>query len=110
MNAIRQHARRRVMTAGMFATWLVVGLLTGWLAGVAMPQGGHGPLRDILLALVGSSAAGATLTALDLAPDAGPSTMALVALLGAALVLAGQRKTGQAPPSPARATCRRRTP
>src|SRR2546422_5757870 len=84
MNAIRQHARRRVMTAGMFATWLVVGLLTGWLAGVAMPQGGHGLLRDILLALVGSSAAGATLTALDLAPDAGPFTMALVAFLGAA--------------------------
>ena len=27
------------MTAGMFATWLVVGLLTGWLAGVAMQIG-----------------------------------------------------------------------
>jgi|SRR6266446_9649435 len=85
-----------VMTAGMFATWLVVGLLTGWLAGVAMPQGGHGLLRDILLALVGSSAAGATLTALDLAPDAGPFTMALVAFLGAALVIVGQRKIGHA--------------
>src|SRR5438046_7212317 len=104
MNAIRQHARRRGMTAGMFATWLVVGLLTGWLAGVAMPQGGHGLLRDILLAQVGSSAAGATLTALDLAPDAGPFPIALVAVLGAALVILRQRTSGTAHCSRDRAT------
>jgi len=80
------------MTAGMFGTWLVVGLLTGWLAGLVMKPGGHGLLRDVLLGLVGSSAAGVALTALDLAPEAGPFTMALVAFLGAALVIVAQRK------------------
>ena len=60
-----------------------------------MPIGSRKPVAS-MKTLVGSSAAGATLTALDLAPDAGPFTMALVAFLGAALVIVGQRKIGHA--------------
>jgi uncharacterized membrane protein YeaQ/YmgE (transglycosylase-associated protein family) len=85
------------MNAAMFATWLVVGLLTGWLAGIVMKEGGHGLLRDLLLALTGSSAAGVALAALDVTSEAGPFTMALVAFLGAALVIVGQRKIWHAP-------------
>ena len=84
------------MNAGTFATWLVIGLLTGWLAGLVMKEGGHGLLRDLILALMGSSAAGVALTALDVTSDAGPFTMALVAFLGATLVIIGQRKIWRA--------------
>ncbi len=80
------------MNAVMFSTWMAVGLLTGWLAGLVMKDGGHGLVRDLVLGVIGSSAAVAALTALDGASDVGPFATACVAFAGAALVITAQRK------------------
>src|SRR5207244_4226615 len=42
------------MTLETFGTWVVLGLLTGWLAGFVMKDGGHGRISDLLLGLAGS--------------------------------------------------------
>lgn len=80
------------MNFEMFATWVVVGLLTGWLAGMAMKDGGHGRLWDLNLGLVGSSTASGIVWALGVAPEAGTFTTAVVAFVGAATVIVAQRK------------------
>jgi uncharacterized membrane protein YeaQ/YmgE (transglycosylase-associated protein family) len=38
----------------MFVSWVVVGLLAGWLAGFVMKGGGYGLIGDMVLGLVGS--------------------------------------------------------
>jgi uncharacterized membrane protein YeaQ/YmgE (transglycosylase-associated protein family) len=80
------------MNAVVFATWIAVGLLTGWLAGIVMKDGGHGLAQDLVLGVLGSSAAIAALMALDSASDAGLFATAFVAFAGAALVIIAQRK------------------
>ena len=52
----------------------------------------HGLVRDLALGVIGSSAATAALTALDLAADVGPIATAFVAFAGAALLIIAQRK------------------
>jgi uncharacterized membrane protein YeaQ/YmgE (transglycosylase-associated protein family) len=42
------------MSFVMFATWLLVGVLAGVLAGLVMKRGGHGLKTDIVLGLAGS--------------------------------------------------------
>ena len=80
------------MNAVMFSTWVAVGLLTGWLAGIVMKDASHGLVRDLALGVIGSSAATAALTALDLAADVGPIATAFAAFAGAALLIIAQRK------------------
>jgi len=41
-----------------FITWIVVGLIGGWLAGQVMKGGGYGVIVDILLGLVGGVVGG----------------------------------------------------
>lgn len=84
------------MNVEMFATWVVVGLLTGWLAGMAMKDGGYGRLWDLILGLVGSSTASGIVWALGVAPEAGNFTTAVVAFAGAAMVIVAQRKVWDA--------------
>src|SRR5262247_1291338 len=52
------------MNLEMFATLVIVGLLTGWLAGYLMKDGGHGRIWDLALGLIGSTVAGEGLTVL----------------------------------------------
>jgi uncharacterized membrane protein YeaQ/YmgE (transglycosylase-associated protein family) len=35
-------------------TWIVIGLISGWLAGVAMKGGGFGIVGDIIVGVVGA--------------------------------------------------------
>ncbi len=37
------------MDFGMFGSWVVVGLLAGWLAGFVMKGGGYGLIGDLVL-------------------------------------------------------------
>ena len=46
------------MEFGMFVSWVVVGLLAGWLAGIVMKDGGYGLIGDLGLGLVGSVVGG----------------------------------------------------
>jgi len=43
-----------VLTPGGVISWLVVGLLAGWLAGLVMRGGGYGILGDIAVGLIGA--------------------------------------------------------
>jgi uncharacterized membrane protein YeaQ/YmgE (transglycosylase-associated protein family) len=79
------------MNLEMFLAMVLAGLLTGWLAGFVMKDGGYGLLADLFLGLVGSSAASATWT-LGVSPDMGEVGTVVVALVGAATVIVAQRK------------------
>jgi uncharacterized membrane protein YeaQ/YmgE (transglycosylase-associated protein family) len=43
-----------VLTPGGVISWLVVGLIAGWLAGAVMKGSGFGVLGDIIVGLIGS--------------------------------------------------------
>jgi uncharacterized membrane protein YeaQ/YmgE (transglycosylase-associated protein family) len=42
---------------GVF-TWLLIGLIAGWLAGLMMKGGGYGIIGDIIVGLIGSFVGG----------------------------------------------------
>jgi|GEM_PF-423626 len=80
------------MSFTIFATWVGAGVLAGLLAGLVMKQGGYGLKGDIALALVGSIGLSWLLRSLDLFSSAGLVAVAAVAFIGAAAVIAAQRK------------------
>ena len=43
-----------VMSPGGVISWIVVGLIAGWLAGKVMSGGGYGMVRDVMLGLIGA--------------------------------------------------------
>ncbi len=43
-----------VLAPGGIISWLVVGLIAGWLAGMVMKGGGFGILGDIFVGLIGA--------------------------------------------------------
>jgi uncharacterized membrane protein YeaQ/YmgE (transglycosylase-associated protein family) len=72
-------------------TWIVVGLIAGWLAGLMMKGSGYGVLGDILLgvvgAVIGGFLAGALFNVAD--PVSGFNITTLVtAFIGAVIVVA----------------------
>jgi uncharacterized membrane protein YeaQ/YmgE (transglycosylase-associated protein family) len=80
------------MTLETFATWIFVGLLTGWLARIVWKDGGGGLVSDLVLGLGGSGAASGIFSTVAASPDAGRLTTVAVAFIGAAIAIAGQRK------------------
>jgi uncharacterized membrane protein YeaQ/YmgE (transglycosylase-associated protein family) len=77
----------------MFAASVLVGLMSGWLAGTVMKGGGYGLLGDILLGLSGSCLGSWIFQTLG-GPAAGWGWTGIAALIGAALLITLQRKTG----------------
>lgn len=71
-------------------SWIVVGLIAGWLAGRVMKGGGYGLIGDIIIGIVGGLLGGWISTELGL--GAGISGINLesivVAFLGAVVLLA----------------------
>src|SRR5882672_4715697 len=82
----------RIMEFGMFVSWVVVGLLAGWLAGFVMKGGGYGLIGDLVLGLVGSVVGGWIFWALGASAGGGLFPTVFVALAGAVIVLVAQRK------------------
>jgi uncharacterized membrane protein YeaQ/YmgE (transglycosylase-associated protein family) len=76
------------MTLAMVAMWVLVGLL----AGLVMKTGGYGRRWDSLLALVGSVVGSGIAWLLGIAVDAGMVAVAIVAFVGAAILIVAQRK------------------
>lgn len=71
-------------------TWLVVGLVAGWLAGQVMKGGGYGLIGDIVVGVVGAVLGGFLASALLKVPDPvnGFNLQTLViAFLGAVLLI-----------------------
>ena len=84
------------MTLATFVTWFVVAVVTGWAASAAVKYGGHGMIADVFLALTGGGVAFAIAAGIGLFPDL--AATALVALSGAGLAIAIQRKFFHATP------------
>ena len=80
------------MTLEMLVMWMVVGLVAGWLAGLAMKGGGYGLIGDIVLGLVGSIVGSWIFRALGVSAGAGLFAAVVVAFVGAVLVIFAQRK------------------
>ena len=80
------------MSLEMVVTSVLVGLFAGWLAGRLMKDGGYGLKGDLILGLVGSIVATWVFRLLGVSPDAGLIVLAVVAFVGAAIVIVAQRK------------------
>jgi len=68
-------------------TWILVGLIAGWLAGRIMKGGGYGTLIDILLGMVGAIVGGWIFNALNLYPAGGIIASIVVATIGAIIIV-----------------------
>ena len=83
------------MTSSAFATWILVGLVTGGLAGIVKRSGAQGLISSLLLGLAGGGAATWIVWALNLLPNARTEATAGIALLGAAFVLVLEHAAGK---------------
>jgi uncharacterized membrane protein YeaQ/YmgE (transglycosylase-associated protein family) len=71
-------------------SWIVVGLIAGWLAGMVMRGGGYGVIGDIIVGIVGAVVGGFLATNLFGAPspvDGINLTSIFVAFLGAIVTI-----------------------
>ena len=86
------------LSPGGIISWIVVGLVAGWLAGLVMSGGGYGVVRDIVLGLVGALIGG-FVSGFFVTGDAGFWGSIVVAFIGACILIAIARAV-----SPARST------
>ena len=71
-------------------SWILVGLIAGWLAGMVMRGGGYGLVGDIIVGIVGALVGGFLATNLFGAPGAVDGfnlTSIIVAFLGAIVTI-----------------------
>ncbi len=71
-------------------TWIIVGLIAGWLAGMVM-KGGYGLVGDIIVGIVGALLGGFLASALFGIPDPVNGinvTSIVVAFIGAVILIA----------------------
>ena len=71
-----------------FLTWIVVGLIAGWLAGQVMKGGGYGMLIDIILGILGGVLGGWIFGMLGIWPGGGIIGSIIVAFIGAVILVA----------------------
>lgn len=79
------------MQVDIVATWALAGLIAGGLAGSLIKPGGYGLLTDLILGLAGSLVGAVIFHVLAMPPETGWLAMAVVAFLGAASMILGQR-------------------
>ena len=78
-------------------SWIVVGLIAGWLASMVMRGGGYGLIGDIIVGAVGALIGGFLASTLLKIPNAVNGiniTSILVAFVGAVILLAILRAVG----------------
>jgi uncharacterized membrane protein YeaQ/YmgE (transglycosylase-associated protein family) len=75
-----------------FISWIVVGLIAGWLTGKVMGGPGRGVLMDIIIGLVGAFAGGLLMSLLGFSPEGGLIYTIIVAVIGAVLLTWVYRK------------------
>lgn len=80
------------MTLGMFAMWVIVGLVVGYLAGHIMKEGGYGPIGDISLGVIGSLVGSGLFLFLGVWPDAGLVASVVIAFFGATALIFAQHQ------------------
>ena len=72
---------------GSVLTWVIVGLIAGWLAGLLMKGSGYGLVGDIIVGLIGAVVGGFLFSLLGVGYGGLPSNIA-VAFLGACVLIA----------------------
>ena len=70
-----------------FFTWLLVGLVAGWLAGQVMKGGGYGMLVDIILGILGGVLGGWVFGLLGIGTGSGMIGSIIVAFVGAVILV-----------------------
>ena len=70
-----------------FITWILVGLIAGWLAGQVMKGGGYGVIVDIILGVLGGVLGGWLFGALGVWPGGGVVGAIIVAFVGAIILV-----------------------
>ncbi len=82
-------------------TWIIVGLIAGWLTGLVMKGGGYGVVGDIILGIVGGLVGGflaSTVLGVPNAVNGINATSILVAFIGGIILVAILRALpGRAP-------------
>jgi uncharacterized membrane protein YeaQ/YmgE (transglycosylase-associated protein family) len=68
-------------------SWIVVGLIAGWLAGQVMRGGGYGVLVDIVLGILGGIVGGGVFGILGIWPGRGLIGSIIVAFIGAVILV-----------------------
>ena len=68
-------------------SWIIVGLVAGWLAGVVMKGGGYGVVVDIVLGVLGAIVGGWLFGALGIYPGGGLLGSIIVAFVGAVVLV-----------------------
>ena len=72
-------------------SWIIVGLIAGWLAGLVVKGGGYGIIGDIILGIIGALVGGflaSTLLGIKNAVSGFNLTSLIVAIIGAIIVVA----------------------
>ncbi len=72
---------------GLFS-WLVVGLIAGWIAGIVTRGGGFGCVTNIVIGILGAFIGGIILELLNVDGTAGFLESLAIATLGAVILLA----------------------
>jgi len=78
------------LSPGGVFSWIVVGLVAGWLAGLTMSGAGYGIIRDIVLGLVGALMGG-FVSSFFIHGDAGFWGSIVISFIGACLLIAVSR-------------------
>jgi uncharacterized membrane protein YeaQ/YmgE (transglycosylase-associated protein family) len=68
-------------------SWIIVGLVAGWLAGQVMKGGGYGVIVDIVLGIVGGVVGGWIFGALGIWHGGGMIGSIIVAFVGAVILV-----------------------
>jgi uncharacterized membrane protein YeaQ/YmgE (transglycosylase-associated protein family) len=77
-------------TVGILS-WIIVGLIAGWLAGLVMRGGGYGVIGDIIVGIVGAILGGflaGTLFGIPNAVNGFNVTSIIIAFIGAVILVA----------------------
>ena len=69
-----------------FLSWIIVGLITGWLTGKLVREGGYGPILNIVMGIAGAVAGGFVARLASPPNRGGLIFTSLAAMLGAAVV------------------------
>jgi uncharacterized membrane protein YeaQ/YmgE (transglycosylase-associated protein family) len=69
-----------------FLSWVIVGLVTGWLVGKLVREGGYGPIVNIVMGVAGAVAGGFVARLASSPNYRGLAYSSLAALLGAVIV------------------------
>ena len=69
-----------------FLSWIIVRLVTGWLAGKILKGNDYGPIMDIVMGIGGAAAGGLLMQSAGLGGYGGTILTTLVAMIGAVLL------------------------